>query len=91
MRPMLEAARRHEEALRPLLEAAQTQQETFRRMSEGLQLNAPALELARQIQVPQMQLAETLGKTVALSGVVDEAKRLSDLTERPMLEAARRH
>lgn len=28
------------------------------------------------------RLAETLGKTMALSGVVDEAKRLSDLTER---------
>jgi integrase/recombinase XerD len=82
MRPMLEAARRHEEAVRPLVEAAQRQQDTFRRLSETLQLSAPALELARLIHVPQMRLAETLGKTMALSGVVDETKRLSDLTER---------
>ncbi len=82
MRPMLEAARRYKDATGPLIEAAQKQQDAIRRISEAFQVNGPALELASQVHLPQMQLAETLGKTMALSGVVDEGRRISELTKR---------
>ena len=82
LRPLLEAGRRHHEAMRPFIEVAERQREMFRHFTDALQVNAPALALAGQMQIPQLQLAETLGKTIALSGVVDDAKRLSALTER---------
>jgi site-specific recombinase XerD len=81
MRPLLEAGRRHEEAMRPLVEAAQRHRETFRHFTDAIE-SSPALALAAEAHIPQLQIAERLGKTMALSGVVDDAKRLSALSER---------
>ena len=81
MRPLLEAGRRHEQAMRPLVEAAERHRETFRHFTDAIE-SSHALPLAAQAHIPQLQIAETLGKTMALSGVVDDAKRLSALTQR---------
>lgn len=81
-RPLLDAARRHEEAMRPFVEPVQRHQDTFRHVTDALQFNAPALEFASQLRAPQIEIAERLGNAVALSDVVDEAKRISKLTER---------
>lgn len=82
MRPMLETARRYEDAIRPALEAAHQHHETFRRMSDTLQIAAPALELATQVQLSQVRLAESIGKTMALNGVVNESHHISQLADR---------
>jgi site-specific recombinase XerD len=82
MRPMLDVARLQKEAVRPLLEATQRQQDTLRHLGAAFQLNDPGQEFARQFHVQQLQLAESLGKAMALTGIVDETKALSDLAER---------